>query len=90
MSKTWRTNIGLRLTDEDGAWFEDQCEEQCRPYANYIEYLVIQERRRCREKVLNELVAEAQEQGFYDSLDPGISEGRAMCEELNDSSEGET
>lgn len=89
MSKTWRTNIGLRLTEEDGAWFEAECEAQCRPYANYIEYLVVQEHRRCRYNTLDELVAEAQEQGFYDTPDIGISEGRAMCE-LNDSSEGET
>lgn len=41
--RTWRTNIGLRLSQEVGAWFEEKCDQENRAMANYIEYLVMQE-----------------------------------------------
>ena len=44
--KNWRTNVGLRMTADNGAWFEQQCEKESRTYANYVEHLIIKERER--------------------------------------------
>ena len=42
--RTWRTNVGLRLSHELGAWFEQRCKTENRTYANYIETLIIRDR----------------------------------------------
>lgn len=44
----WRTNIGLRLTVEDGKAVEEMCEEENRTLANYVETLILQDLRRRR------------------------------------------
>lgn len=44
--RTWRTNVGLRLTQEVGAWLEKHCEAENRSYANYIETLILRDRER--------------------------------------------
>jgi len=43
-SRPWRTNIGLRLSAEDGAWFTAHCERENRPMANMVELLIKRER----------------------------------------------
>jgi hypothetical protein len=42
-NRTWRTNIGLRLTPEMGAALEWKCQEENRTFANYIETLIIRD-----------------------------------------------
>ena len=48
--KPWRTNIGLRLTAEDGKWFEQYCLNENRSMANFVELLIKRERKRVRGK----------------------------------------
>lgn len=40
-TRIWRTNIGLRLTKENGKWFEEYCKKENRSMSNAIEYLII-------------------------------------------------
>lgn len=42
--RTWRTNIGLRLTPDDGAWLEAHCARENRSFANYVELLIRRDR----------------------------------------------
>ena len=44
--RTWRTNLGLRLTPDDGAWLVAHCEGENRSFANYIELLIRRDRAR--------------------------------------------
>lgn len=45
-TRPWRTNIGLRLTRDVGAWFEQHCAAENRTFANYVETLIIRDRER--------------------------------------------
>lgn len=45
-NRHWRTNVGLRLTNNLGAWFEQQCRSENRSFANYVETLIIREHER--------------------------------------------
>lgn len=57
--KTWRTNIGLRLTSEIGQRLEAECQKEIRPMANFIEYLVTQEyARRQRRFVVKDAIVD--------------------------------
>lgn len=44
--RPWRTNVGLRLSAELGAWVERRCAEENRTYANFVETLILRERER--------------------------------------------
>lgn len=44
--RTWRTNIGLRLTPDLGDWLTDHCEHENRTFANFVETLILRERER--------------------------------------------
>lgn len=43
-SRPWRTNIGLRLTQEMGAWLERHCAAENRTFANYVETLIMKDK----------------------------------------------
>ena len=43
-NRPWRTNIGLRLTQELGLWVERRCKDENRTFANYVETLIIKDR----------------------------------------------
>lgn len=43
-NRPWRTNIGLRLTQETGAWLERQCAAENRTFANYVETLIMRDK----------------------------------------------
>lgn len=38
--RPWRTNIGLRMSAEDGAWLVAYCEQENRTMANFVELLI--------------------------------------------------
>lgn len=44
--RAWRTNVGLRLTQELGEWLEAHCAAENRTFANYVETLIIRDRER--------------------------------------------
>lgn len=46
MTRPWRTNIGLRLTADLGAWVEARCQRENRTLANYVETLILRDRER--------------------------------------------
>lgn len=46
MTRPWRTNIGLRLTADLGAWLEAHCQRENRTLANYVETLILRDRER--------------------------------------------
>jgi hypothetical protein len=48
-TRPWRTNIGLRLTREMGTWLERHCEAENRTFANYVETLIVRDRKRLKE-----------------------------------------
>lgn len=43
MSRSWRTNIGLRLPADVGKWLERHCERENRTFANYVETLILRD-----------------------------------------------
>ena len=43
-NRPWRTNIGLRLTRETGAWLEKHCQAENRTFANYVETLILRDK----------------------------------------------
>lgn len=43
-NRSWRTNIGLRLTQDTGAWLERHCAAENRTFANYVETLIMRDK----------------------------------------------
>ncbi len=43
MTLPWRTNIGLRLTEEEGEWFKRKCKTDNRNMCNLVRHLIVKE-----------------------------------------------